>query len=120
VRPSQDAGRAAGAGLSRRAGRAGSATLLEFARERGLKPLPDLPLSGPSETWLKRVRAALLDEHVNQDSFNELNEAFQGYRRSLSAVEADELGRRVREFDQVKFVILEVEAEERAKAEGER
>jgi hypothetical protein len=75
--------------------------------EDGLEPIEDLPLSEQSTTWLVRMRQALVDESVSQDSFTELQRAFGGYLMTLPPLDAGELNRRVREFDDVKHAIIE-------------
>jgi hypothetical protein len=75
--------------------------------EGALPAIEDLPLSEASTTWLVRMRQALCDGSVSQESFRELQRAFGGYLQTLSPEDAGELNRRVREFDQVKHLIIE-------------
>jgi hypothetical protein len=84
---------------------------IEYVR-RGLWALAeervdDLPLSGPSTVWLERMRAALVDPDVTQASLRELQRAFGDFLMTLSPLDAGELNRRVREFDETKWAIVE-------------
>jgi hypothetical protein len=90
---------------------AGRVRRIEFVRETlredGAEIAPDLPLSSPSAIWLERIQAALVDETVSKASFAEIKNAFLAYLMTLSALEAEELYRRVREFDLLKLAVIE-------------
>ena len=62
---------------------------------------------GPRTVWLERMRAALVDPGVSQASLRELQRAFGAFLLTLSPLDAGELNRRVREFDQTKRAIVE-------------
>jgi len=93
-------------------------SLRERAEREGQELEPDLPLSGPSEVWLKRMRAALLDLDVSQNALDELKQVFARYREGLGPEESAELERRVREFDEVKRMILAFDDDGREEASG--
>src|SRR5262245_4147650 len=78
----------------------------KLVAEEGGETVDDLELTEPMQTWLDRMRAALVDESVSQASFGELRAAFDEYRRTLKPREAGELHRRVQEFDECKLAIV--------------
>jgi hypothetical protein len=80
--------------------------LRERGNLEGRELRADLPLSGPSEVWLKRMRAALCDVDVSQKALDELKTVFSDYQEGLPEEESAELERRVQEFDAVKTLIL--------------
>lgn len=81
--------------------------LWELAAEAGDETIEDLPLTEPMQTWLERVQAALVDETVTKASLRDLERAFGDYLLTLPSREAGELYRRVWEFDETKWAIVE-------------
>ena len=81
--------------------------ILEAAEQEGHTNTPDLPLTRPSETWLDRMCTALVDQDCSQKSFDELEEAFCACLEKVSLLEADELRRRLIEYEFVNRSICE-------------
>jgi len=84
--------------------------LVEYVR-RGLlaragveRPF-DQPLASPSQIWLERFEAALVDAGCSQKSFDALAVAWEDYLAGLPEEESAELRRRVREFVLVRDAI---------------
>ena len=79
--------------------------LRQLMERIGKRPTPDLPLDTASETWLRRMRSALVDIDCTQQSFDELNAAFEDFLTTRPEVEARDLRGRLATFAMIRDAI---------------